>query len=214
MPEGANEAKVRSVRALGGEVVLHGAVLADSEAYAEKLAADRGMRLVSPGDEPAVLAGVGTVTLELFESAPPLDTVLVPVGSGTGAAAACLVAAAVSPGTPVVAVQSSASPAAHDSWRAGEPVERPNRTAVEGLATGRAFALTYQVMREHLSDFVLVEDDEIHAAQRLLATHAHTLAEGAGAAALAVVLRGGFTGRVGIICTGGNASAAEIAGLG
>jgi threonine dehydratase len=214
MPEGANEAKVRSVRALGGEVVLHGAVLADSEAYAEKLAADRGMRLVSPGDEPAVLAGVGTVTLELFESAPPLDTVLVPVGSGTGAAAACLVAAAVSPGTRVVAVQSSASPAAHDSWRAGEPVERPNRTAVEGLATGRAFALTYQVMREHLSDFVLVEDDEIYAAQRLLATHAHTLAEGAGAAALAAVLRGGFTGRVGIICTGGNASAAEIAGLG
>jgi threonine dehydratase len=113
-------------------------------------------------------------------------------------------------------VQSAASPAAHDSWRAGELLSRPNRTAVAGLATGRGFALPQRIMRAGLADFLLVTDDEIDAARRRLATAAHTLAEGAGAAAVAAVLSRPelFAGRtVAVVCTGGNADAAELGTL-
>lgn len=213
MPENPNPAKLAAVEALGAEVVTAGATFDDAREVAGKLAADRGMRLVSAANEPAILAGVGTLYAELFEAEPELDTVVVPVGSGSGAAAACLVAAEVSPDCEVIAVQSSAAPAAHDSWRAGECVERPNRTRVEGLATGRGFELTQHVLRERLADFLLVDDDDIAAAQWVLMRDAHTLAEGAGAAALACVLasRERFAGRrVGVVVTGANAGEAEL----
>jgi threonine dehydratase len=164
----------------------------------------------------ALLAGVGTAYLEVFEAAPDLELLVVPVGSGTGAAAACVVGAALAPGCRIVGVQSARSPAAYESWRAGSCVRRPNRTAVDGLATGEGFPLPQRLMRAGLADFLLVSDEEIDQARRLLATHAHTLAEGAGAAGLAAVLAhpGQFAGRqVGIVCTGGNASPAEIADL-
>jgi threonine dehydratase len=217
MPAAAAEEKVRAVRALGGTVVLHGADLAAAQERAEHMAAAEGRHLISPGDTPALLAGVGTAYLEIFTAQPDLDTVVVPVGSGTGAAAATLVAAKLAPGCQVIAVQSSAAPAAHDSWRAGRCVQRPMHTAVDGLATGRGFELPQRMLRAGLSDFHLVTDAQILAAQQVMASQAHTLAEGAGAAALAAVLArpDHFAGRrVAVVCTGGNASAAEIAALG
>lgn len=216
MPVGANPAKARAVRALGAAVVLDGADMAGAQARAERIAAGEGRLLVSPADAPALIAGVGTLYLEVLRARPDLDAVVVPVGSGTGAAAAGIVAAELAPGCRVVGVQSDASPAAHDSWREGACVQRPNRTAVEGLATGRGFALPQSLMRTGLADFHLVPDERIVQARRLLAGHAHTLAEGAGAAALAAVLDrpGEFAGRtVAVVCTGGNASPAEIADL-
>ncbi|WP_083982215.1 threonine ammonia-lyase [Actinomadura hibisca] len=217
MPSAVSAEKVRAVRALGGEVVPHGPDMAAAQRHAEQLAGRTGGLLVSPGDTPALIAGVGTAYLELFEARPDLDALLVPVGSGTGAAAAVLVAAELAPRCQVIAVQSQAAPAAHDSWRLGSCVERSNRTAAEGLATGRGFALPQQIMRSGLADFLLVSDAQIAQAQRLLATHAHTLAESAGAAGLAAVLArpDRFAGqRLAVVCTGGNASAAEIAALG
>ncbi|WP_026415248.1 threonine ammonia-lyase [Actinomadura oligospora] len=214
MPESASEEKIRATRGYGARVVLSGADMAGAQKAAEALAGE--FLLVSPGDTVELMAGVGTAYLEVFEARPDLDAVVVPVGSGTGAAAACLVAAAVAPRCRVIAVQSASSPAAHDSWRAGNTVERPNRTAVEGLATGRGFTVPQQVLRDGLAEFRLVSDEQIRAAQRVFATHAHTLAEGAGAAALAVVLAApdDFAGlRVAVVCTGGNASGSEIADL-
>lgn len=217
MPAAASAEKVRAVRALGATVVLEGADLGAAQQRAETLAVEEDRYLVSPGNTPALIAGVGTAYLEIFEAQPDLDAMVVPVGSGTGAAAATLVAAKLAPDCKVIAVQSSASPAAHDSWRAGACVRRPNRTTVDGLATGSGFELPQQLMRTGLADFHLVADAQIVAAQRLLASHAHTLAEGAGAAGLATVLARPdvFAGkRIAVICTGGNASASEIAGLG
>ncbi|RFU40304.1 pyridoxal-phosphate dependent enzyme [Actinomadura logoneensis] len=214
MPETASEEKVRATRGYGARVLLSGADMAGAQKAAEALADE--FLLVSPGDTAALMAGVGTAYLELLEACPDLDAVVVPVGSGTGAAGACLVAAAVAPHCRVIAVQSASSPAAHDSWRAGDTVERPNRTAVEGLATGRGFTLPQSLLRAGLAEFRLVSDEQIRAAQRVLATHAHTLAEGAGAAALAAVLAApdDFAGRrVAVVCTGGNASRSEIAAL-
>ncbi|MEV6928008.1 pyridoxal-phosphate dependent enzyme [Dactylosporangium sp. NPDC051485] len=209
MPEHADELRVRAVEALGATVVRHGANMADAEAHAQTLPG----RLISPGDEPPIVAGVATAYLELFERHPDLDTVVVPVGSGTGAAAAGLVAAAVAPGCRVIGVQSAAAPAAHDSWRARGCVRRENRTRVDGLATGRGFEGPQALLRAHLADFVLVSDDEIDAARRLLARRAATQAEGAGAAGLAAVLaRPDLMGRaVGVIVTGANATELELA---
>ncbi|WP_106536631.1 threonine ammonia-lyase [Haloactinopolyspora alba] len=213
MPEGANPAKAHAVRAWGAELVEYGGNFDEARSHAEGLARDTGKRLVSAANEAEIIAGVATVYLELVEQEPELDVVLVPVGGGSGAAAACLVTAALAPGCEIVGVQSSAAPAAHDSWHASECVTRTNHTAVDGLATGSGFELTQSIMRERLTDFVLVDDDAIAAAQRVMMHEIHTLAEGAGAAALAAVLAdpSRFAGRrVAVVCSGGNASEREI----
>jgi threonine dehydratase len=216
MPTGANPAKVAAVEAWGAEVILTGASLADCEEHATALAASTGAALVSPGDTPSLIAGVGTLYLEILEARPDLDAIIVPVGSGSGAAAATIVARALAPDCAVIGVQSAASPAAHDAWRSGAPAIRPNRTRVEGLATGRSYDLPQRYLRASLTDFLLVTDDRIAEAQRLLAAQAHTLAEGAGAAPLAALLADPtrFAGhQIAIVCTGGNASAPELASL-
>ncbi|AEV88040.1 threonine dehydratase [Actinoplanes sp. SE50] len=213
MPAGTDPGRAAAVEAWGARVVLAGDRLEDAQEHAGKLAAETGALAVSPGDTPELLAGVGTLYLEILEREPDLDAIVVPVGSGTGAAAACLVSAALGARCAVIGVQSAASPAAHDSWRAGELLARPNRSTVAGLATGRGYALPQRVMRAGLADFLLVGDDEIGAARRLLASAAHTLAEGAGAAALAGVLSRPdlFAGRrIAVVCSGGNADRAEL----
>jgi len=217
MPAGTTPAKVAAVEAWGADVVLTGDTLAEAEAHAVALAATTGAHLVSPGDTPELVAGVGSLYLEILESRPDLDAIVVPVGSGSGAAAATIVARALAPDCAVIGVQSTASPAAHDAWRSGRPATRPNRTRAEGLATGRSFTLPQRLLRGALRDFLLVTDDQIAEAQRVLAVQAHTLAEGAGAAPLAAILAdpGRFAGRdVAIVCTGGNASPHELTHLG
>ncbi|RPF21518.1 threonine ammonia-lyase [Myceligenerans xiligouense] len=212
-PTPPNPLKERAVRALGARLELAGQSLTEAAGHAAHLAARDGARLVSAADEPLLVAGVATCYLELLQQAPGLDAIVVPVGGGSGAAAACVVAAAIAPHVEVIGVQSDAAPAAHDSWRSGELVERPAATRAEGLATGTGFSLTQSVLRDHLTDFLLVSDDEISAAQHRYLTAARTVAEGAGAAALAAVVRypERFAGRrVGVLCTGGNASDAEL----
>ncbi|MCW2914337.1 MAG: Pyridoxal-5-phosphate-dependent protein beta subunit [Actinomycetia bacterium] len=213
MPANPNPVKARAVRALGAELVEFGADFDEARLHAEQLAHERGTRLVSAANEPDLIAGVATAYLEIFEQEPDLDAIIVPVGGGSGAAAACLVAAAINPRCRIIAVQSARSPAAHDSWRSGRCVERPNKTAAEGLATGVGFDLTQRVLRENLADFVLVDDADIRWAQWLLMRDARTVAEGAGAASLAALLtlRDSLAGRrVAIMCSGGNASEAEL----
>jgi len=213
MPSAPNPLKERAVRALDAEVVLHGERLEDACEEATRIAATTGADLVSAADEPALVAGAATATLELLQQEPDLDDLVVPVGGGSGAAAACLVAAALAPHVRVVGVQSAASPAAHDSWRTGELCTRPNRTRAEGLAVGRGFTLTQGVLRTHLHDFLLVTDDQISRAQQMYLTAARTVAEGAGAASLAAVAAHPerFAGRtVGVMCSGGNAGAGEL----
>jgi len=216
MPAAANPAKAAAVRGWGAEVVLAGDTLEGAQQCAEEHAARTGARLVSPGDTPELLAGVGTLYLEILEAQPDLDAIIAPIGSGTGASAAAVVAAELAPKCRVIGVQSAASPAAHDSWQSGNLENRPNHTRVDGLATGRGYALPQRILRAHLADFVLVTDERITEAQRLLATAAHTLAEGAGAAALAAVLDRPehYAGqRIAIVCTGANTNPAELAAL-
>ncbi|HZZ46231.1 MAG TPA: pyridoxal-phosphate dependent enzyme [Pseudonocardia sp.] len=213
LPEPANPTKLRALRGWGAELILHGASMEEAAAHAIGLAERDGARFVHPANTPELVAGVGTMYLELLSAHPDLEYLVVPVGGGSGAASACLVASVVAPRCQVIAVQSRASRAAHDSWRSGADVAGPNRTTVEGLAIGAGHALTQSVLRRHLADFVLVDDEQIRAAQLLLLTHAHTMAEGAGAAAVAGVLALGdrLAGAVvGAPVTGGNASPDEL----
>lgn len=213
MPADPNPVKAAAVRSLGATLVEYGENFDVAREHADDLAKQTGARLVSSGDEPDLIAGVGTLYLEIVEREPDLDAILMPIGGGSGAAGACLVGAAVAPGCAVIGVQSSASPAAHDSWRGGHAVRRPNHTTVEAVATGSTFDLPQQILRGGLTDFLLVDDADVRAAQRLLLREAHTLAEGGGATALAGLLkhRDRFAGqRVAVVCTGGNASESEL----
>ncbi len=223
MPSSAPAVKQDAVAALGAEVVVRGATLGESAAAARELAATTGGSFICPTDRRIVL-GHATAYLELFRQAADLPVglaaVYVPIGSGTGAAGACLVRDALAPGTRVIGVQSASAPAGWRSWRSGTIETAPATTRASGLATTTGYPLPQRVLRGRLDEFVLVEDDAIDDAARLLATRAHTLAEGAGAAALAGLLvprspgRPGRSGPVAVMCTGANASADEIARLG
>jgi threonine dehydratase len=216
MPEQANPVKVDSMRALGAEVVFHGRDFDDARQYCEKLAAGQRYRYIHSGNEPSLIAGVATCALEICEARPDIEAIVVPVGGGSGAAGACVVAKAVRPSIEVIGVQSEAAPAAYRSWRARALLEDATSTFAEGLATRTAFELPQRIMCERLDDFVLVSEDALRAATRLMIEKTRNLVEPAGAAALAAVLGspGRFAGRtVAIVCSGGNISPAQLAGL-
>jgi threonine dehydratase len=209
VPEGANAGKVAAMQGLGAEVVFHGTRFEDAVGHCEALAQQHGYRYVHSANEPHLIAGVGTHTLEILLDEPDIDTVIVPLGMGSGAAGACIAAHGIKPAVQVIAVQSEESPAGYESWRQRRLATAANRTFAEGMATGSAAALTQHILREHLHDFVLVSDAEIRQAMVWMIERAHTLAEGAGAAALAAAyrMRDATRGRkVAIICSGGNCS--------
>ena len=214
VPEGANALKVAAIQSLGAEIVVHGRDFDEAREHCEHLADEHGYRYVHSGDEPLLIAGVATETLEILEQQPDIDVVIVPVGGGSGAAGACIVAKAIRPETEVIAVQSEAAPAAYRAWRERQLVEDRMETFAEGLATRAAFALPQRVLVEHLDDFVLVSDDEIREAIVLMLEGTRNLVEAAGAAPLAAALRlrEQLEGRrVALVCSGGNISAAQLA---
>ena len=214
VPEGANALKVAAIQSLGAEIVVHGRDFDEAREHCEHLADEHGYRYVHSGDEPLLIAGVATETLEILERQPEIDVVIVPVGGGSGAAGACIVAKAIRPETEVIAVQSEAAPAAYRAWRERQLVEDRMETFAEGLATRAAFALPQRVLVEHLDDFVLVSDDEIREAIVLMLEGTRNLVEAAGAAPLAAALRLRVQlegRRVALVCSGGNITAAQLA---
>jgi threonine dehydratase len=216
MPERANPVKVESMQALGAEVVFFGRDFDEAREHCEQLAAERGYRYIHSGNEPQLVAGVATYALEILETRPDLEVIVVPVGGGSGAAGTCVVAKTVRPSIEVIGVQSEAAPAAYRSWRARALLEDANSTFAEGLATRTAFELPQRILQESLDDFVLVSEDALKAATRLMIEKTRNLVEPAGAAALAAVLDapGRFAGRkVAILCSGGNISPAQLTGL-
>jgi threonine dehydratase len=207
VPEKANPGKVAAMRGMGADVVLHGERFDDALCHCEALAEADGSRYIHSGNEPLLIAGVATLTLEMLEDQPDLDTLIVPIGGGSGAAGACVVTRALKPSVRVIGVQAADSPAAHESWRQKRIVSMPNRSFADGLATGRGFDLPQAMLWEMLTEFILLEEAEIRQAIVWMIERAHTLAEAAGAAALAGAyrLRDELAGkRIGIVCSGGN----------
>jgi len=213
VPERSNPVKVESMLALGTEVVFSGRDFDEAREYCEKQASDHGYRYVHSGNEPLLIAGVGTYTLEILEAQPDIDVIVVPVGGGSGAAGACTVATAVRPSIEIIGVQAEAAPAAYRSWQARALMTAANSTLAEGLATRTAFDLPQRILWQFLDDFVLVSEDALRVATRTMIEKTRNLVEPAGAASLAAVLSdpARFAGRkVAIVCSGGNISPQQL----
>jgi threonine dehydratase len=209
VPNGANPGKVKSIADCGAEVRFIGKDFQDCRRYVEETADREGLHYLSSGDEPRLISGVATHTLEIVESLPAVEVILVPVGGGSGAAGACLAAKATNPRIQVIGVQAEGAPAAYHSWKERRTVAAPIDTFAEGLATGAPFDLPQAILRRDLDDFILVSDHELRSAMRLLFEETRTLVEGAGAAALAgaLRLRDRLRGKVlALIVSGGNLS--------
>jgi threonine dehydratase len=214
VPRNANPLKLAAMRASGATLVEHGADFDEARVECQRQAAAQGVRYVHSGDEPYLIAGVATASLEVLEELPAAEVLIVPVGGGSGVAGACLVAKTLNPKVEVIGVQSDGAPSAYLSWRdrATRETDRIN-TFAEGLATRAPFELPQRMMRELLDDFVLVSDEEIYAAMRVLLVEGHLVAEGAGAAPIAAArkLRDRLAGRS-VVCwvSGGNATAESL----
>ena len=213
VPEQANPVKVASMRGLGATLMFHGRDYDDAREHCEELARSHGHRDVHSGNEPLLIAGVATSTLEILEELPDVEIIVVPIGGGSGAAGACVVAKAVRPDVVVIGVQSDAAPAAYRSWRERRLVEDRCDTIAEGLATRTSFELPQRILWNLLDDFVLVSDDAIRRAQRLMIETTRNLVEAAGAAPLAAALelRERVAGkRVALVLSGGNATPEQL----
>jgi threonine dehydratase len=216
VPEGANPVKVAAIRALGADIVFFGNDFDDARIECERVGRETGRRYIHSGNEPLLIAGVGTATLEMLEVQPDIDVIFVPIGGGSGAAGACIVAKAMRPSIRVIGVQSEAAPAAYRSWKAHELVEARMGTAAEGLATRTAFALPQHIMQRLLDDFVLVSDDELRSATLTMIEATRSLVELAAGASLAGALRMRDQlreTRVALICSGANISRDQLRDL-
>jgi len=213
VPEGANPVKVNAMQALGANVVFHGRDFDAAREHCEALAEEQHLRYVHSGNEPLLIAGVGTHTLEILEDLPDADFIFVPIGGGSGAAGACLVAKTLNSKIKVIGVQAEKAPAAYQSWKQRAMVEAPNATFAEGLATRTAFALPQRMLWELLDDFLLVSEDALRQAIVTLLQNCKTLAEPAGAASLAGALARADSLRgkkVALILTGGNITPEQL----
>ena len=215
--ENVNQTKMQAMRDLGAEVRLHGRDFDEARIDAERLARQDGHRYVHSANEPKLIAGVGTIGLEIFDDLPDVDVIIAAAGGGSCASGNCIVAKNFNPRVRVIAVQSAQAPALWHAWKNRTLDPYPTmETEHEGLATRVPFEMTNRILWELLDDFVLVTDEEINEAVRLLAQHAKQVAEGAGAASLAaaIKLRDQLRGKkvVGIL-SGGNISMERFAAL-
>jgi threonine dehydratase len=212
-----NQSKMQAMRDLGAKVRLYGRDFDEARLEAERVAQSEGCRFVHSANEPKLIAGVGTMGIEIFEDLPDVDVIIAPAGGGSNASGNSIVAKHLRPETRVIAVQSEGAPAMWHAWKNRTLEPYPTmKTEHEGLATRVPFEMTNRILWELLDDFVLVTDEEINKAIRLLARNAKQVAEGAGAASLAATmkLRDQLRGKkvVGIL-SGGNISPERFAAM-
>ncbi len=208
MPRSTPFTKVRNTRELGGEVILHGDTLADAQVFLEsELVGKRGMTLVHPYDDPLVIAGQGTIALEMLEQAPQLDTLAVPIGGGGLISGIAIAAHALRPDLRVIGVESAGYASAYAALQADDVPIKGGQTIAEGIAVKNIGRLTLQIIREHVAELMRVEEAAIERAIGLLAGIEKVIVEGAGAVGLAALLSdpSRFAGRtVGLVLCGGN----------
>jgi threonine dehydratase len=190
VPVGNNPGKNAAIRRLGAELLEHGRDFDEARDYCEELVARRQVRYVHSANEPKLIAGVGTMALEILEALPAPDVVLVPIGLGSGVCGTCLVAKRLRPQTKVIGVQAEGAPAVAESWRQKRFVTTETAaTWAEGVATRRPAEMTLEIMHALLDDVLLVSEEDLRQGVREILEHTHNLAEGAGAAAYAAVRR-------------------------
>jgi len=208
VPEKANPDKVEAMRNLGADVVTRGEDFEAAVARAWEIAAEGKATYLHAADDPLIVAGHATVTLEMFEDEPSLDTLVFPVGAGGLISGAALVAKTLKPEVEVIGVQAERVPGFVESLKAGHSVESPPAsTFAEGIAVRQPPQLTFEMVRDLVDEVITVTEEEMRRAIILLLEKTHNLAEGAGAAGLAGVVKlherlGGRS--VGTVLSGGN----------
>lgn len=208
MPTDAPAVKVAATRDYGAEIVFYDRLTDDREALGRRLAAERGLTLVPPYDDPAIIAGAGTAALELATDIADLDVIATPVGGGGLLSGSCLAAHGLRPGMRMVGVETETANDGYLSLQRGERVTiPPPDTIADGIRTQALGVLPFSILRAHEAAIVLVSDDEVRAAMRFLALRLKLFVEPTGAVAVAAALTGKlrpFGQRVGIIISGGN----------
>ena len=211
VPDGANPDKVAAIKRFGAEIVEWGKEYDDAKENAERIAEEKGLRYIHSGNEPLLIAGVGTIGLEILEDLPEVDVVIAPVAAGTQASGVAIVMKTASTDIQVIGVQTENAPGTYLSWKSGDLVTTDSAaTIADGLALRGGFRLPVDIMRDLLDDFVLVSEDEMRDAIRLYVEKAHTIAEAAGAASLAagIKLKDRLKGKnVVFVLSGGNITA-------
>jgi threonine dehydratase len=206
MPEPTPLIKVENTRAHGAEVVLHGQTLEEATEHAHRLEAERGLVFIHPFDDALVIAGQGTIALEMLRAVPSLDTLVVPIGGGGLISGMAVAAKAIKPSIRIVGVQSRLWPSMYNAIK-GEHLPMRGDTLAEGIAVKYPGKLTLAHVRRLVDDIVLVGEAELERALTLLITIEKTVVEGAGAAGLAAIVSEPrrFAGsRVGLVLCGGN----------
>ena len=206
MPRSTPMVKVERTRGFGAEVVLHGDSFDAAHAHAVALAAVQGLTFIHPFDDPLVIAGQGTVALEMLRVQPDLDTLVVAVGGGGLISGMATAVAALQPGLQVIGVQTSRFPAMVNLFK-GSAHPQGENTIAEGIAVGQPGQITRQIVAKRAADMLLVDEGDIEQAIVMLLEIEKTLVEGAGAAGLAALLKhpARFAGqRVGLVLCGGN----------
>jgi len=206
MPRFTPFVKVEKTRAFGARVVLEGETVDDAAVFARGLAEEHGLAFIHPYDDPAIIAGQGTVAFEMLDAAPDLDVLVVPIGGGGLIAGMATAAKALRPEVEVIGVQAEACPSVY-RLRAGLPPVRMRPTIAEGIAVKSPGTLTLPVIERLVDDIVLVDEPALEEAILEFLETEKTVVEGAGAAGLAAVMsdRGRFAGRrVGLVLCGGN----------
>jgi threonine dehydratase len=214
VPEHNNPDTNAAILAYGAQLIEHGSDFFETQNYCDELAESAGYYYLRQGNEPLVITGIATMGLEIFEQLPDVDTIVMPIGGGTGCSALGTVIAGINPKVELIGVQAAKMPSFYESWRQGKKVIVPGAdTVAEGLAARSVFDIPYMILKDRINDVVLLSEDELLEGVRLSLRYTQNLAEVAGAAALAAAfkIKAQLSGKkVVLMMTGGNLNLSRL----
>jgi threonine dehydratase len=218
MAENATPSKIAATRGYGAEVVLHGTIWDEANDRAKALVRERGYTYIHPFDDLQLIAGQGTLGLEIVRDWPDVDVIVVPIGGGGLISGVAMAAKAVKPSVKIVGVESSGAPGMRDSVRAGAVVTLDRVDCViDGLRVKRVGETTFEVVRRYVDEIVTLPDEQIFDAMIWIMSHAKLVVEGAAAAPVAALLHGLVKvspgTRVACVLSGGNVNLDQLRGL-
>jgi threonine dehydratase len=185
VPEHNNSEINRTIESYGAELIIHGDDFYDAQSYCEELVDSAGYYYVQQGNEPEILNGLATMGLEIMEDLPGVDTIICPIGGGAGCASLLKTMRALKPAIEIIGVEAQNAASFYNSWKKGEIVTLDEaHTVADGLAARAVFHLPYTILKDTISDVVLLSEDEILEGIRMALTTTHNLAEAAGAVSL------------------------------